>query len=72
MIAATPREKHLSQSDCPPVPALKAIEAKDAQGLWDAGGKIDMACENCHLKYWYPNQEESLKAALKKQKEGGQ
>ena len=54
------------------VPALKAIEAKNVQALSDAGEQIDTACENCHLKYWYPNQEESLKAALKKQKEGGQ
>ena len=41
------------------VPALRAIEAKNAQGLWDAGGKIDMACENCHLKYWYPNSKQA-------------
>ena len=54
------------------VPALKAIEAKNVQALSDAGEQIDTACENCHLKYWYPNQEESLKVALKKQKEGGQ
>ena len=52
--------------------ALRGIETKDAQALSNAGEKIDAACENCHLKYWYPNQEESLKAALKKQKEGGQ
>ena len=38
------------------LPALKAIEAKDVKGLSDAGEKIDTACENCHLKYWYPNQ----------------
>jgi hypothetical protein len=36
------------------VPALKAIDAKNADGLFDAGGKIDTACENCHLRYWYP------------------
>lgn len=34
--------------------ALKAIEAKNVQGLSDAGETIDTACENCHLKYWYP------------------
>ena len=50
--------------------ALKAIEAKDAQALSEAGEKIDTACENCHLKHWYPNQEEQLKAALKKQQQG--
>ena len=36
------------------LPALKAIDAKDAQALSDAGGVIDKACEDCHLKYWYP------------------
>ena len=36
--------------------ALKSIEAKSPEGLLDAGEKIDTACENCHLKYWYPNQ----------------
>jgi hypothetical protein len=38
------------------MPALKAIDAKNAEGLLDAGELIDNACENCHLKYWYPNQ----------------
>jgi len=37
------------------MPAFDAIQAKNAQGLWDAGEGIDTACENCHLKYWYPN-----------------
>lgn len=36
--------------------ALTAIDAKDAQGLMDAGGAIDEACEACHVAYWYPNQ----------------
>jgi hypothetical protein len=36
--------------------ALKAIDAKNVQGLADAGEGIDTACENCHLKYWYPGQ----------------
>jgi len=36
------------------IPALKAIDAKDAQALSDAGAGIDKACEDCHLKYWYP------------------
>jgi hypothetical protein len=35
---------------------IKAIDAKDGKALFDAGEQIDMACENCHLKYWYPNQ----------------
>ena len=36
------------------MPALKAIDAKDAMALSDAGAGIDKACEDCHLKYWYP------------------
>jgi cytochrome c556 len=36
--------------------ALAAIDAKDPQGLMDAGGTIDEACEACHVTYWYPNQ----------------
>jgi hypothetical protein len=36
-------------------PALKAIEARNPQGLLEAGEAIDTACENCHTKYWYPN-----------------
>jgi hypothetical protein len=36
--------------------ALGAIDAKDPQGLMDAGGVIDEACEACHVAYWYPNQ----------------
>jgi hypothetical protein len=36
------------------LPALKAIDAKDATALSDAGAAIDKACEDCHLKYWYP------------------
>ena len=35
---------------------LKATDAKNVDGLVDAGDKVDKACEICHLKYWYPNQ----------------
>ncbi len=31
-----------------------AIDAKDAAALSAAGSDIQEACENCHLKYWYP------------------
>lgn len=36
--------------------ALKAIDAKSVDGLSNAGGTIDSACESCHLQFWYPNQ----------------
>jgi len=34
--------------------ALRAIDAKDPPALSAAGEGLDRACENCHLKYWYP------------------
>ena len=40
---------------------LKATDAKNVDGLVDAGDKIDKACETCHLKYWYPNQSDLFK-----------
>ena len=36
--------------------ALKAIDARNAEALSNAGGEIDAACENCHLTFWYPNE----------------
>ena len=40
---------------------LKAVDAKNVEGIVDAGDKLDKACETCHLKYWYPNQSAILK-----------
>lgn len=36
------------------IPALNAINAKDADALLHSGEALDIACENCHLHYWYP------------------
>jgi len=44
------------------LPALKATEARDAEALLNAGEAIDTACENCHLKYWYPLSKQAEKA----------
>lgn len=35
---------------------IKAIDAKNIDGVSDAGGTLDAACEGCHLQFWYPNQ----------------
>jgi hypothetical protein len=43
--------------------ALAAIDAKNADALSDAGEVIDNACENCHLKYWYPADAEKVERA---------
>ena len=37
------------------LPALNAIDARNADALLAAGAGIDRACESCHLKYWYPD-----------------
>ena len=34
---------------------LNAVNAKDADMLFDNGGPLDRACENCHQEYWYPD-----------------
>lgn len=34
--------------------ALKAIDARNVDGLMEAGGNLDEACEACHKKFWYP------------------
>jgi hypothetical protein len=44
------------------LPALKATQDRNADALLDAGEGIDMACENCHLKYWYPESKQAEKA----------
>jgi cytochrome c556 len=36
--------------------AVRAIDARNIDGISDAGGTIDSACESCHLQFWYPNQ----------------
>ena len=35
---------------------LHAVEAKDREKMLEVGDRLDKACENCHLNYWYPNQ----------------
>ena len=37
--------------------ALKAADAKSPDGVMESGEGIDAACENCHLRFWYPDQE---------------
>jgi hypothetical protein len=35
--------------------ALKAVDEKNTDALFQAEAGIDSACEDCHLHYWYPN-----------------
>jgi hypothetical protein len=37
--------------------ALAAINAKDPNKLFELGETIEVACEHCHSRYWYPNEQ---------------
>jgi hypothetical protein len=43
--------------------AMKAVDAKNKDDLFHAIDRIDKACENCHLHYWYPNDKRAQEAA---------
>jgi hypothetical protein len=43
--------------------ALTAVDAKDKDALFHAIEKVDKACENCHLHYWYPNDKRAVQQA---------
>jgi hypothetical protein len=40
--------------------SLKTIKARDAEGLFEVGDRIDKACESCHLEYWYPGDKKAV------------
>jgi len=33
---------------------IDAVNRKDVDALFQAGADLDVACEDCHLEYWYP------------------
>ena len=35
-----------------------AAKARDAAQLFDVSGALDQVCENCHVKFWYPEQKQ--------------
>jgi cytochrome c556 len=35
---------------------IAAAKARDAAKLFDVSGALDQVCENCHVKFWYPEQ----------------
>jgi hypothetical protein len=35
---------------------LEVVKKKDVNGLFEAGGDLDEACEGCHIEYWYPGE----------------
>ena len=45
---------------------LKAAERKDVDGVFASAGDLDTACENCHLTFWYPDQDKLFDKPAKK------
>jgi hypothetical protein len=35
---------------------MDVVKRRGADGLWDAGENLDVACEGCHRRYWYPGE----------------
>jgi cytochrome c556 len=46
--------EHAKALDVAAREAISAIKARDADRLELVGGPIDDACEQCHLKFYYP------------------
>lgn len=43
--------------------AMRAVNNKDKEALFDSLIGIDVACEVCHLRYWYPRDKSAERAA---------
>jgi hypothetical protein len=37
------------------VQVLAAVDVRDLDALLVAGDVLDLACENCHIQFWYPD-----------------
>jgi len=46
------------------VQVLEAIDARDLEALLVAGDGLDLACENCHIQFWYPDLAGQTRAAV--------
>ena len=41
--------------------ALRAADARNPEAVMESGDGIDTACENCHTRFWYPDQDKLFK-----------
>jgi hypothetical protein len=44
---------------------LEAVNRKDVNGVFQAAADLDVACENCHLEYWYPRDKDMIERERK-------
>jgi cytochrome c556 len=49
--------RHAKDLQAAALKAIDAARAHDKDALLNVGETIDNACENCHLVYWYPDQQ---------------
>jgi hypothetical protein len=47
-------DQHADQLRAEVLKIEEFIKARDVDGLFDAGSDLHLACESCHLEYWYP------------------
>jgi hypothetical protein len=52
--------KHVDELRDEALKVLDIVKAKDADALFQAGSRLDKACENCHLEYWYPGDRKAV------------
>src|SRR5437764_10395092 len=45
---------------------LDIVAKKNTKELWDASENLDVACEQCHVSYWYPKEDKAFYRALDK------
>ncbi|MES1256597.1 MAG: hypothetical protein ABUS56_13360, partial [Acidobacteriota bacterium] len=56
---------HVEELRAVAVEAMEVVTRKDVGALLDVGDKLDKACENCHLEYWYPGDKKALERAAR-------
>ena len=39
---------------------IEMVMARNVDALFDAGSRLDQACENCHLEYRYPGDKKAV------------
>jgi|SRR6516162_379753 len=44
---------------------LEAVNRKDVNAVFQSAADLDVACENCHLEYWYPGDRDTVERERK-------
>lgn len=52
--------KHADGLKAAALDAVQVAKARDFDGLFKVGDRVDKACEACHLEYWYPGDRDAV------------